>query len=89
MEWQEFADLLAGLNEQTPLVKVAQIRTETDREALKGFTPEQRRMNAEWKKARALSRKKQETDGFLQTIEQTLSRLFGSDHGDECGRGSA
>ena len=40
MGWDEFADLLSGLNDETPLVKVAMIRTETDRERIRAMTPE-------------------------------------------------
>ncbi len=79
MDWQEFTDLLAGLNDQTPLVKVARIRTETDPEALKDFTPEQRRMRSEWQRRRALARPKHETESFIATMQRTMSALFGGE----------
>ena len=46
MSWDEFSDLLSGLNESTPLVRVAQIRTTTDKDVIKEMTPEQRRMRS-------------------------------------------
>ena len=50
MAWDEFCTLLSGLNENTPLVKMAQVRKERDPEVLKTFNEEQRRINAEWQR---------------------------------------
>lgn len=77
MSWDEFADLLSGLNEQTPLVRVAQIRTETDPERIRAMTPEQRAMRSEWQRRRALRRPKAEVEEFLTSMEEALSRSFG------------
>lgn len=79
MGWDEFCDLVSGLNEQTPLVRVAQIRTEKDPETLKKFTPDQRRMRAEWQRKRALSRPKSETDSFISTIQSAFAQMFGKE----------
>ena len=79
MAWGEFADLLSGLNETTPLVRVAQIRTESDPERLKAFTPEQRAMRAEWQRRKALSRPQAETDAFLSQVQGTLREMFGKE----------
>lgn len=79
MGWDEFADLVAGLNESTPLVRVAQVRTEEDSEALKQLTPSQRRMRAEWQRQRALQRPQGETDEFLSTIQTAFASMFGKE----------
>lgn len=50
MAWDEFCTLLSGLNENTPLVKMAQVRKERDPEVIKNFTEEQKRINAEWQR---------------------------------------
>ena len=76
MGWDEFCDLVAGLNESTPLVRVAQIRTEGDPERLKHFTPSQRRMRAEWQRRRALARPRAETESFIGTMQETFAKLF-------------
>ena len=76
MGWDEFSDLVSGLNEQTPLVRIAQIRTETDAEAIKNFTAEQRAMRQEWQRRQALSKPKTETQAFLNDLETAFSRLF-------------
>ena len=76
MSWDEFADLITGLNEQTPLVRVAMIRTETNPERLKDLTPEQRAMRSEWMRRRAKQRSQQEVDSFLSTIQKQFESNY-------------
>ena len=76
MTWDEFSDLLGGLNEQTPLVRVAQIRTETDPDAIRRFTPAQRAMRAEWQRKAAGQRPKEEVDAFLRDMQTAFSNMF-------------
>ena len=78
MGWDEFADLLSGLNESTPLVKVAQVRTATDRDRIMAMTPEQRRMRAEWQRRRAAARPAQDTEAFLGMMQAAFAASFGS-----------
>lgn len=54
MPWTEFCGLLSGLMHDTPLGQIVEIRAEDDKEVLKRFTPEQRRIRAEWRR-RAVS----------------------------------
>ena len=82
MGWDEFSDLIAGLSDDTPLAKVARIRTEDDPEAIKQMTPGQRRMRAEWQRERALRRSEGEGREFLAAIQGALARAFG-DSGEE------
>lgn len=49
MNWDEFVTLLAGLNGETPLGHVVSIRSETDKERLKRFTPEERKIRNAWR----------------------------------------
>lgn len=49
MSWDEFVTLLSGLNGDTPLGNIVSIRAENDKERLKSFTPEQRRIRNEWR----------------------------------------
>lgn len=48
MPWTEFATLLAGLSPKTPLGGIIAIRSETDQERLKHFTPEQKKIRRDW-----------------------------------------
>ena len=77
MPWDEFADLLGGLNDQTPLVRVAQIRTTADRERLRALTPEQRRMRADWQRRRARAKSRADTEAFLEMIQAAFAASFG------------
>ena len=49
MSWDEFSTLLSGLNAETPLGHVVSIRSETDKERLKRFTPAEQRIRNEWR----------------------------------------
>lgn len=49
MTWSEFTTLLAGIMPETPLGQIVSIRAENDREKLKHFTPEQKRIRSEWR----------------------------------------
>lgn len=50
MSWDEFATLLSGLNTETPLGRTVAIRSEKDKEKIKNFSPEERRIRNEWLK---------------------------------------
>lgn len=78
MRWDEFCDLVGGLTEQTPLVRVAQIRTESDPEALRRMTPEQRRERAGWQRRRALSRPAEEVRRDIEVLQRAMAAAFGS-----------
>ena len=82
MGWDEFADLVSGLNEDTPLVRVAMIRTETDREAIARLTPAQRAMRDEWQRRKALRRPKADTERFLADMQKSIAGMFGGEDGD-------
>ena len=72
MRWDEFADLLNGLNENTPLARMIQIRTENDPEVLKNYTAGQRKIRADWQNKKAKQKSTAEVDGFLKTIEEAF-----------------
>ncbi|WP_256976017.1 bacteriophage Gp15 family protein [Paenibacillus sp. MY03] len=49
MTWDEFTTLLSGILPETPLGYIVGIRSENDREKLKNFTPEQKRIRNAWR----------------------------------------
>lgn len=53
MSWDEFCTLLSGLGPKTPLGEIVQIRSETDKEILKHFTPQQKKIRKDWLKRKA------------------------------------
>ena len=50
MTWSEFATLLSGLMPDTPLGQIISIRAEKDKEIIKRFTKDQKRIQSDWKR---------------------------------------
>lgn len=61
MSWDEFTTLLSGLNADTPLGHVVSIRSEKDKERIKNFSQEEKRIRNEWasKHRKVISDKKE------------------------------
>lgn len=72
MLWSEFAMLLSGINAETPLGRVVSIRSENDKEILKNFTPEQRKIRTEWRNKQAKSINANDYDAQMKM----LSKMF-------------
>lgn len=72
MKWQEFADLLAGLSPETPLGRMVSIRSESDPDVIKNFTPDQQRIRAEWAKKSASN----VTEEQMRTMLDSLKAAF-------------
>lgn len=60
MKWDEFSALLSGIGPDTPLGRVVAIRAETDKEIIKNFSSDQKRIWSEWR--RKLAGQKSEAD---------------------------
>jgi hypothetical protein len=45
--------MVSGLMDDTPLGRVVMIRSEKDRERIKNFSPEQRKIQSDWKRFRS------------------------------------
>lgn len=78
MPWTEFCSLLSGLMHDTPLGRIVAIRAEEDKEALKRFTPEQRRIRSQWRR-RAV---RPDTDAYAAAMNG-LESLFRAMAGKE------
>ena len=84
MSWDEFITLLGGLNHKTPLGSIVSIRSETDRDVIKNFTPEQRKIRNDWlkKNAKNIDKKAYERDmNMFENMFRGLSKV-----GDHIGR---
>jgi hypothetical protein len=55
------------------------IRSETDKEALKNFTPEMRRMRSEWLTRNAKRKSEKERDEFLESMKQAFISMAGGE----------
>ena len=50
MSWGEFMTLLSGINSDSALGQIVSIRSETDAEKIKQFTPHQRKIRNDWRR---------------------------------------
>lgn len=76
MCWSEFLTLLSGLNGETPLGNVVRIRSETDMEVLKAFTPEQNRIRSDWQRRQAAETLRHFDRESYEKSMQQLSAMF-------------
>lgn len=81
MKWDEFSALLSGINHNTALGRVIAIRSETDKEVLKEFTPEMRKMRAEWLNINAKKVSIEERDRFLESMKNAFIGMAGGTNG--------
>ncbi len=76
MKWNEFKALLIGISPETPLGRIVSIRAEEDKEVLKHFTKDQRRIRSEWRSRRAAQMPTQDRDEALRQLEQAFIAAF-------------
>ena len=67
ISWDELKTLISGLLSDTPLGRVVSIRSETDKNVLKNYTPQMREIRSKW--MNKVAQKKLED-------EQTLNNEF-------------
>ena len=78
ISWSEIKMLISGLLPETPLGKIIQIRSENNKEQLKHFTPEMRKIRNDWRNRMAKDKLKDE-DALNKTfdnMEKMLKVLF-------------
>lgn len=80
MRWSEFCDLISGLGPDTALMRVVSIRAEEDKDILKHFTPEQKRIRSQWRNRQAKTKKPQDTAAFLAQMQQVFAKMAGGDN---------
>ena len=78
MSWSEFISLLSGLMPDTPLGQIVTIRSEKDREVIKRFTPDQKRIRNEWvlKNARKNVISDAQYDKEMARLSNALRKAF-------------
>lgn len=79
--WDEFAALLTGLDGNTALGKIVAIRAEDDKDMLKSFTPEQRRIRNEYRSSIAKKVKKEDMAEVLEAYKQAFIQMAGDNSG--------
>lgn len=78
MSYQEFCTLLSGIMHDTPLGQIVSIRAETDKNIIKNFTKEQKRIRSEWqiKKARKLKKDKKAYVQYWSRMQEEFKNAF-------------
>lgn len=77
MKWGEFRQLLVGLGPETPLGRIVSIRSETNKDVLKHFSKEQRRIRNEWMQRRAKSVSQEDMQKILDGFKQAFISMAG------------
>lgn len=77
MRWDEFAALLSGIGPETALGRIVAIRSETDPDILKHYTPEQRRIRDSWIARNKATISKEEMTDALENIKRALIQMAG------------
>ena len=78
MKWREFAAYMSGLDGRTPLGRIVSIRAEEDRDILKQFTPEQRKIRSDWRLRKAKKMPKQDVNAVIEQFKNLFIGLAGS-----------
>ena len=75
MKWDEFKALVSGLSAETPLGKMVSIRSENDKDTIKRFTKEQKRIRNEWRSRSAQNMDKQTFDQAMKGLEEMFKAM--------------
>jgi len=77
VSWDEFSSLLSGIDPETPLGRIVAIRSETDRNVIKHFTKEQKRIYDAWRNRRAEKMTPATYEQEMKVLEQMFAQLCG------------
>ena len=78
MTWSEFATLLSGLMPDTPLGQIISIRAEKDKEIIKRFTKEQKRIQSDWKRRQSKNIDKESYDDAMNAFKNMFISMANS-----------
>lgn len=77
MKWDEFYDLVAGLNEKTPLGRIVAVRAETNQDVIKNFTPHEHKIRNDWRRRAAKQVTQEQLMTALDDMKNALIGLAG------------
>lgn len=75
--WDEFKSLLAGISPETPLGRMVAVRSETDRDVIKHFTADQKRIYDAWRNRQAEQMAPQTYERQMEYLEQMMAAMCG------------
>lgn len=77
MKWSEFRDLLVGISPDTALGRIVAVRAEEDKDVLKLFTKEQKRIRNKWRNRKAKAMKPEQVEDFLEQMKTAFIQMAG------------
>ena len=75
--WAEFVALLSGLDPNTALGRIVAIRAEEDKDMLKAFTPEQKKIRSDYRRKAAKQVSAEEMVSVLEAYKQAFIKMAG------------
>ncbi|MEG0168188.1 MAG: hypothetical protein RR709_10035 [Ruthenibacterium sp.] len=82
LPYTDWAKLVSGLMDDTPLGRVVSVRSEKDRDAVHNMTAWQHQMRSDWNAftaKRLAQRPKQQTAAEMANLEKMIAKMFGGD----------
>lgn len=79
VSWDEFKSLLSGIDPETPLGRMVAIRSETDKDVIKNYNRDQKRIYDAWRNIKAESMAPATYDQEMKALEQMFAQLCGGD----------
>ena len=77
VSWDEFKALLSGLAPDTALGRIVAIRSETDKDIIKHFTSEQKKIYDDWRSRSASSMSEEYYDKQMAALERMIAAMAG------------
>lgn len=75
MSWDEFTNLLSGINADTPLGAVVRIRAEKDPNIMKNWGKNEKKIHRDWQKKQAQNMTKEEFDKQMQVFSNMFKSI--------------
>ena len=76
VDWAEFSALLSGLSAETALGRIVSIRSETDADTIKRFSPYQKKVHDEWQERRCKAMSEEEYEAEMKQLEKSLFSIL-------------
>lgn len=73
---EEFRQLLSGLNGDTPLGYVVQVRAEKDPKKIRKMTAHEKKIRSDWAALKSKNKKSQKVELKTEDISKVFSKMF-------------
>lgn len=77
LRYADWAKMVGGLMDDTPLGRVVAIRSEKDADVIRRMTPDQRKIKSEWTTYQASKTTKGEQRQQMKQIQAMIASMFG------------